>query len=160
MELLLEYNFFPWLDIAYTCNLYSAESLGLDTYGYSGFTNQDRSFYGRLRLWKEVWWKEWTTQIVIGVNDFTTGEGGIDYSETGVEGDGNGYLNRYYIAVTKHISYCGQWGFYAAYVYNRRNIDKLNGPAFGIDYQFAFPETSTLNKAINSLNLMAEYAPL
>ena len=42
-------------------------------------------------------------------------------------------------------------------MYNRRNIDKLNGPAFGVDYQFALPEVSTLNKAINGLNLMAEY---
>ena len=42
---------FPWLEISYTCNLFSAEHLGVDKYGYSGYTNHDRSFLGRLRLW-------------------------------------------------------------------------------------------------------------
>ena len=149
-------TFFPWLEVGYTCTLHSAESLGGDKYGYSGFTNQDRSFHGRLRLWKEGWWKEWTPQIVVGVNDFTTG-GAEDYTEMGVDGDGNGYLNRYYIAATKHLKWNGEWGIHAAYLYNRRNLDKLNGPAFGVDYQFALPETSALNKAVNGLNLMAEY---
>lgn len=150
-------TFFPWLEVAYTCNLHSAESLGLEHYGYSGFTNQDRSFHGRLRLWKEGWWKPWTPQIVVGINDFTTGEDGVDYSGTTIEGDGNGYLNRYYLVATKHLSWNGEWGIHAAYLYNRRNQDKLNGPAFGIDYQFTLPKVSTLNKVINGLNLMAEY---
>ena len=69
-------TFFPWLEVGYTCNLFTAKSLGLDKYGYSGYTNQDRSFHGRLRVWKEGWWKEWTPQVVVGVNDFTTGSGG------------------------------------------------------------------------------------
>lgn len=147
---------FPWLEIGYTCNLFSAEHLGVDKFGYSGFTNQDRSFHGRLRVWKEGWWKEWTPQIVIGVNDPTTG-GSVDYTDLSVEGDGNGYFNRYYIAATKHLSWYGEWGIHAAYVYNKRNKDKLNGAAFGVDYQFALPETSFFNKAVNGLNLMAEY---
>ena len=149
-------TFFPWLEVGYTCNLFSAEHLGVDKYGYSGYTNQDRSFHGRLRLWKEGWWKAWTPQIVAGVNDFTTGSGG-DYTEMGIDGDGNGYFNRYYIAATKHLDWYGQWGIHAAYLYNRRGKDKLNGPAFGVDYQFNLPQTSFLNKAINGLNLMAEY---
>lgn len=33
------------------------------------FRNQDRNFSGRLRLWKEGWWKEWTPQLVLGAND-------------------------------------------------------------------------------------------
>ncbi len=149
-------TFFPWLEVGYTCNLFTAESLGLGPYGYSGYTNQDRSFHGRLRVWKEGWWKEWMPQIVLGVNDFTTGSSG-DYTDMGVEGDGNGYFNRYYIAATKHIDWHGKWGVHAAYVYNKRNRDKLNGPALGVDYTFVLPETSTLNKAVNKLNLMAEY---
>ena len=72
-------TFFPWLEIGYTCNLFSAEHLGVDQYGYSGYTNQDRSFHGRLRLWKEGWWKEWIPQIVVGVNDLTSGSYG-DYT--------------------------------------------------------------------------------
>ena len=33
----------------------------------------------------------------------------------------------------------------------------MNGPAIGVDYQFALSESSLLNKAVNHLNLMAEY---
>ena len=33
------------------------------------YCNQDRQFSGRLRLWKEGWWKWWTPQVVVGSND-------------------------------------------------------------------------------------------
>ena len=145
-------TFFPWLEVAYTCTVFDEWARG----GKVHMINQDRNFSGRLRLWKEGWWKEWTPQIVVGVNDVTTGAG-TDYTETAVEGDGNGYFNRYYVAATKHLSWYGEWGVHAAYVYNKRGKDKLNGPAIGVDYQFALPETSTLNKVVNGLNLMAEY---
>ena len=149
-------TFFPWLEVGYTCTLFSAEWLGVDKYGYSGFTNQDRSFHGRLRIWKDGWWKQWTPQIVIGVNDVTSGSFG-DYTSMIVEGDANGYLNRYYIAATKHLSWYGEWGIHAAYVYNKRGKDKLNGLAVGVDYQFALKGEETWQKAVNGLNLMAEY---
>lgn len=71
---------FPWLEVGYDCVLVKAKS-GIyhwvpDTYGK--FVNQDRSFHGRLRVWKEGWWKSWTPQIVVGLNDPTSGswEGG------------------------------------------------------------------------------------
>lgn len=149
-------TFFPWLEVGYTCTLFSAEWLGVDKYGYSGFTNQDRSFHGRLRIWKDGWWKQWTPQIVIGVNDVTSGSFG-DYTSMIVEGDANGYLNRYYIAATKHLSWYGEWGIHAAYVYNKRGKDKLNGLAVGVDYQFALKGEEPWQKAVNGLNLMAEY---
>ena len=149
-------TFFPWLEVGYTCNLFSAEYLRVDKFGYSGFTNQDRSFHVRLRVWKEGWLKEWTPQILVGVNDITSDSNG-DYTEMDVEGDGNGHFNRYYIAATKHLNWYGRWGVHAAYVYNRRGIDKLNGPAFGFDYQFALAGEELWQKAINGLNLMAEY---
>ena len=144
-------TFFPWLELAYTCNIFD-ERLGDTVY----MINQDRNFSGRLRLWKEGWWKKWTPQIVAGVNDFTTGAG-TDYGEMAVEGDGNGYFNRYYIAATKHFSWYGEWGVHAAYVYNNRGKDKLNGFAVGLDYQFALKGEEPWQKAVNGLNLMAEY---
>ena len=144
----------PWIEIGYTCFIFD-EIIKRGEYNIH-MKNQDRSFHGRLRLWKEGWWKEWTPQILIGVNDPTTG-GSTDYTDLAVEGDGNGFLNRYYIAVSKHFSWNGNWGIHAAYVYNKRYKDKLNGTAVGVDYQFALPETSFLNKAVNGLNLMAEY---
>ena len=98
-------TFFPWLEVGYTCTIFDEWARGGKVY----MKNQDRSFHGRLRLWKEGWWKEWTPQIVAGVNDFTTGAG-TDYSDMATEGDGNGYFNRYYIAATKHLSWYGNWG--------------------------------------------------
>lgn len=148
----LNITFFPWLEVAYTCTIFDEWARGGKVY----MINQDRSFHGRLRLWKEGWWKEWTPQIVVGVNDFTTGSG-TDYTDMEIEGDGNGYFNRYYIAMTKHFRWNGEWGIHAAYVYNKRYKDKLNGIAMGVNYQFDLPQTSFLNKAMNGLNLMAEY---
>ena len=152
----LNITILPWLEISYTCTLFTAESLGLKDWGYSGYTNQDRNFGVRLRAWKEGWWKEWTPQVVIGINDLTTGSGG-DYTNMAVEGNGNGYFNRYYIAATKHLEWFGKWGIHAAYLYNNREKDKLNGPVIGVDYQFALPGTEFWQKAVNGLNLMAEY---
>ena len=43
----LNVTIFPFLEVAYTCTLFTAESLGLDKNGYSVFTNQDRYFYAR-----------------------------------------------------------------------------------------------------------------
>lgn len=149
-------TFFPWLEVAYTCTLFSAEDLGVDKYGYSGFTNQDRNFSGRLRLWKEGWLKEWTPQIVVGGNDVLHGSGhGGDIGT--VEGGGNTFYQRYYAAVTKHLFWYGEWGIHAAYVYSKRRGHKFNGVAVGVDYQFALQGEEPWQKAVNGLNLMAEY---
>lgn len=145
-------TFLPWIEVAYTCTIFDEWLANRKVH----MINQDRSFHGRLRIWKEGWWKEWAPQIVVGVNDFTTGSGG-DYTEMGVDGDANGYLNRYYIAATKHLSWHGEWGIHAAYVYNKRGKDKLNGVAVGVDYQFALKGEEPWQKAVNGLNLMAEY---
>ena len=152
-------TFFPWLEVAYTCTLFSAEYLGVDKYGYSGFTNQDRYFSGRLRLWKEGWWKEWTPQIVIGGNDVLHGSmtGGNIGAVEGNSIDGNTFFQRYYAAATKHLSWFGEWGVHAAYVYSKRIGHKFNGIAFGVDYQFALKGEEPWQKAVNGLNLMAEY---
>ena len=146
-------TFFPWLEVAYTCTIIDEISAWYDNIHVK---NQDRNFSGRLRLWKEGWWKDWTPQIVVGGNDVLHGshEGG-DIGT--VVSEGNVYYQRYYIAATKHLSWNGNWGIHAAYVYCKRIGDKFNGIAIGVDYQFALPETSFLNKAVNGLNLMAEY---
>ena len=143
-------TFLPWLEVGYTCTIFD------EMRGSVHMMNQDRSFHGRLRLWKEGWWKAWTPQIVAGVNDVTTGSG-EDYTEMAVEGDGNGYFNRYYVAATKHFAWYGQWGIHAAYVTNKRNRDKLNGMAVGVNYRFDWASESFYARALNGLNLMGEY---
>lgn len=146
-------TFFPWMEVAYTCTVFDEIVPWRDNVH---MINQDRSFHGRLRLWKEGWWKEWTPQIVIGGNDVFHGSGEFDAVEgSGVRG--NTFFQRYYVVATKHLSWHGEWGMHVAYVYSKRLGHKFNGPAVGVDYQFALPETSTLNKVVNKVKLMAEY---
>ena len=151
---------FPWLEVAYTCTLVKGVKGNYwpeQTWGK--FRNQDRNFSGRLRLWKEGWWKPWTPQIVLGANDalnnsWTEGSK-IEMSSA----TANGFYSRYYLAVTKHLSMkeVGEWGLHLAYVYNRRKDYPLNGPAIGANFRFSLSPTSFINKAVNNLNLMAEY---
>lgn len=151
----LNITFFPWLEVAYTCTLHKAlenDPFLSDGYWvpstYGKFVNQDRSFHVRIRVWKEGWWKPWTPQIVIGGNDIgsdTWKGGAISYD---YERKGNGFLNRYYIAMTKHFYWYGDWGVHSAYVYNNRKYFKLNGPCLGVNYHPYFH---------THLNLMAEF---
>lgn len=61
------------------------------------FRNQDRNFSGRLRLWKEGWWKEWTPQLVLGANDpgsfDNNGGGNINFNQ---EAGTHNYFNRFF----------------------------------------------------------------
>lgn len=148
-------TFFPWLEVAYTCTIFDEWISNRKVH----MMNQDRNFSGRLRLWKEGWWKEWTPQIVIGGNDVLHGsaEGGNIGAVEGNGIGGNTFFQRYYVAATKHIDWYGQWGIHAAYVYSKRIGHKWNGPTFGVDYQFALAPTNGWAKAVNGLNLIAEY---
>ena len=157
----LNITIFPWLEVGYNCVLVKGKE-GIyhwpeSTWGK--FVNQDRSFHGRLRIWKEGWWKEWTPQIVIGANDPGTHEsyGGGEIVSTSKTY--NGHWNRYYIAATKHFDFqgVGDFGVHAAYVYNKRKDYHLNGPAIGANFRFHLPEENFWKKAANGLNLMAEY---
>ena len=152
----LNITFFPWLEVSYTCTIFD-EWVNRGTPIH--MINQDRFFSGRLRLWKEGWLKEWTPQIVVGANDVLHGssEGGNIGTVEGYGTGGNTFFQRYYIAATKNLHWQGEWGIHAAYIYSKRIGHKFKGLAVGLDYQFKLPETSTWNKAINGLNLMAEY---
>ena len=148
-------TFLPWLEVAYTCTIFdewASKTVRM--------MNQDRNFSGRLRLWKEGWWKAWTPQIVVGVNDVTSGSGG-DYLNFGVDGSGNGYYNRYYVAVTKHLNLenVGSLGIHASYVYNKRTDYRLNDWAVGGNFRFALKRNDGISKVLNGLNLMVEAYP-
>ena len=158
---------FPWLEVAYDCTLHKAMKCD-PVYGcgfwvpstYGKFVNQDRNFSVRLRLLKEGQWWKYMPAIVIGSNDVTTRPG--DDSSTNFsnpKGTGNGFWNRYFIVATKHLAFknMGELGVHLAYVYNRRKDYPLNGPAIGANFRFSLPPTSFINKAVNNLNLMAEY---
>ena len=149
---------FPWLEIGYNCVLVKAKPNIYhwvpSTYGR--FVHQDRSFHGRLRVWKEGWWRVWTPQVVVGANDPTTGswEGGSSSDDQRY----NGFFCRYYVVATKHVEFTnGSWGVHVAYVFNKKEVNHLNGPAIGTNYRFSLPRTSFINKVLNGVNLIIEY---
>lgn len=154
---------FPWLEAAYICTLVHADhgSTYFPEQSWGKFTNQDRAFSIRLRLWKEGWWKEWTPQIVLGLDDPTShaDHGGGELVSGNTSGSNN-YATRYYLAASKHLD-CqniGELGLHAAFVYGKaKGIEHYKRPSFGANFRFAFPEASFMVKALNGLNVMAEY---
>ena len=148
-------TFFPWLEVAYTCTFF--DEMASPTVH---MMNQDRNFSARLRAWKEGWWKAWTPQIVLGVNDGTSAGGG-DYLNAGVSGSGNGYYSRYYVAVTKHVAFerVGTLGVHATYLYNKRTDNPLDAPAVGLDFRWGTDGTTLPKRLLNGLTLMAEAYP-
>lgn len=115
-----------------------------------------------MRLWKEGWWKSWTPQIVIGLDDPTSheayGGGAIKFDEDGMQ---NNHFTRYYLAATKHFSFAGvgTLGVHAAYVdYRACWFPHYRRPAAGVNFKFnLLPEDNLAVKALNGLDLMAEY---
>ena len=132
----LNVTIFPWLEVAYTCTLVTAESLGLAQHGYSGFTNQDRYFSFRLRLLKEgQFWKHMPA-VVVGTSDPYTETGGGEISSSG---EGNGFFCRFYVAATKHIPIGNEEiGVHLSWLYNKRYEYRLNGPAAGVSWNPSF----------------------
>ena len=155
---------FPWLEVAYTCTLVKGVKGNYwpeQTWGK--FRNQDRNFSGRLRLWKEGWWKEWTPQIVLGANDVIGDSwNGGSLSKPSELNYGNGFLNRYYLAITKHFYFenVGTLGAHLSWIYSNRFDNKLNNPAMGANFRFHLKDSdSWVHKAINGVYLMAEVVP-
>ena len=139
---------FPWLEAGYLCM--GNKSVPTD-YGnisgywvpskYGKFTNQDRSFHFRLRVWKEGWWKPWTPQIVLGANDA---------------------IGDYYLAIPKHVDFenVGVLGAHVSWIYSNRFDNKLNNPAMGANFRFHLKENeSWVTKAVTGVNVMAEVVP-
>lgn len=48
-------------------------------------------------------------------------------------------------------------GIHLVYIYNKKRVHHLNGPAIGTNFRFSLPESSFINKIANGLNMMAEY---
>jgi len=163
---------FPWLEVAYDLTLHKAfpvdPAYGRDFWvprTYGKFVNQDRNFAARIRIWKEGWWRDWTPQIVIGSNDVVhnSWENGSKFKP--ISQRSNGFKNRYYLAITKHIDLegVGQIGAHFSYVYNNRPDYRTNAPAVGADLIFDVPitdEGATWQRALNGLNLMLEFYPV
>lgn len=161
---------FPWLEAGYLCTGHKAVAKDYGSQSgywvpstYGKFINQDRSFHFRLRVWKEGWWKEWTPQIVVGTND-AIGDSwnGGSISKPSAMTYGNGFLNRYYLSVTKHFDFnnVGTLGVHLSWIYSNRFDNKLNDPAVGANFRFRLKKDGSLiNKVMNGINLMVEVVP-
>ena len=158
----LNITFFPWLEINYTCTLirgkYLAEFRGLNPNDFDYWANQDRHFDFRVRAWKEGWWKPWTPQIVVGINDFlhTFGD-----SKFGTTDSGNGFWSRMFVAATKHerIESVGELGLHVAYMHNNRADFLYDGFGGGVNLRLNELKTNSeiINKVLSGLNLIIEY---
>lgn len=144
----LNITLFDRIEVAYICTLIKGrKNWPSSTWGK--FVNQDRHFAGKIQLIKEgEWWKHMPA-ITIGVSDPTTGSQSDGYYYGGVSGSGNGFFNRWFLAMTKHFNIpYGELGVHVTYLYNKRTDYPLNGPGFGINFR------PHLHK---NLNLIAEY---
>ena len=160
---------FPWLEVGYLCMGHKAVPTDYGNRSgywvpstYGKFVNQDRSFHFRLRVWKEGWWKAWTPQILVGANDVIGDSwSGGSLSKPSELNYGNGFLNRYYIAGSKHFQFdkAGTLGVHASWIYSNRFDNTLNAPAIGANFKLGLPNTSLLNKIANGANLMVEIVP-
>lgn len=128
---------FDRIEMAYICTLVQGKNNGYwpqQTWGK--FTNQDRHFAGKIQLTKEGEWWKYMPAIAVGVSDPTTG-GSFDYTESAVSGAGNGFFNRWFAAITKHIHFkrIGELGLHATYLKNKRTDYPLNGLGWGINFR-------------------------
>ena len=134
----LNFTFLDRIEISYICTLVQGKNNGYHwpVFTYGKFVNQDRHFAWKIQLVKEgEWWKHMPA-IAVGVSDPTTGSAG-DYTNMGVQGSGNGYFNRWFAAISKHIQLksIGELGLHATYLYNERTDYPLNGLGWGINFR-------------------------
>lgn len=141
-------TFFDRIEIAYICTLIKGRK-NWPSYTWGKFVNQDRHFAAKIQLVKEgEWWKHMPA-IAVGVSDPTTGTQADGYYYGNVSGSGNGFFNRWFVAMSKHfnIKNWGELGIHGTFLYNKRTDYPLNSPAFGVNFRPNFHK---------NLNLMIE----
>ena len=135
------------IEISYICTLVQGKNNGFwpqQTWGK--FTNQDRHFAGKIQLIKEGEWWRHMPAIAVGISDPTTGGTAGDYSGMNVSGSGNGFFNRYFVAITKHLYFnrIGELGIHATYLKNKRTDYPLNGLGWGVNFRPDFHKNLNL----------------
>lgn len=174
----LNVTFFPWLEVSYTCTLNYAEhgSGYFPPQSWGHYTNQDRSFNARVRLWKEGWFEWWTPQVVLGLDDplshTKNGGGNIEFKDDAMW---DNHFTRYYLAATKHLDFenVGRLGAHVSWIMNYGSGDsagsgsgksnRFNRPAAGASFRLDLPSTLAGSrsdwwvKALNGIEALAEY---
>ncbi len=161
---------FPWVEVGYTCTLNYAfhGNTYFPEYVWGTYSNQDRSFYLRLRLWEEGKYLSWLPSIVVGLDDpmSHTQNGGGPITLTDLTMSDNNFT-RYYLAFTKHfkigrigqlgvhLSWCDIYGAGTLIVNHNVEFEHISRPALGVNLRLS--DLDERWKALRGLNLMAEY---
>ena len=149
-------TFWSRLEVGYVCTIFDGSKVPGATGRARLMFNQDRHFTGRFQLLREEeFGLKWMPSVVVGVSDPTTGSSANGYVDADVGGEGNGFFNRNYIALTKHfLTPWGEVGGHLAYQYNTRSDYPLNGPAAGVTFT---PELLLGRLLLDGVRLIAEY---
>ena len=108
-------TFWSRLELGYVCTIFDGKRKPNPTDRDLIMFNQDRHFYGRVQVLKEgEFGLEWMPAMVVGLSDPTTGSSSEGYVDMNVEGTGNGYFNRLYIALSRHLD--TPWGEVGAHL--------------------------------------------
>ena len=151
-------TFWNRLEVGYVCTIFNGKKSGKESDRTMILFNQDRHFLGKFQILKEgEFGLGWIPALAVGISDPTTASsknGYIDGS-AGVEGTGNGYFNRMYVALSK--TFPTQWGrvdAHVAYLYNRRTDYPLNGPGVAVTWR---PVWLVDRGLLDEVQLIAEY---
>ena len=149
-------TFWDRLEVGYVCTIFDGIRKPNATYRDSLMFNQDRHFTARVQLAREGdFGVSWLPAVVVGVSDPTTGSSANGYIDANVEGAGNGYFNRMYVAATRHFDTpYGIVGASLSYQYNQRSDYRINGPAAGISWEPVWVQNAWI---LDKLNVIAEY---
>lgn len=147
-------NLWSRVELGYVCVIFNGKKKEHPTARDLIMINQDRHFNAKVLLLKEKeFGLSWLPAFAVGISDPTTAGGAKDYSEQGVDGNSNGFFNRYYAVATKHFSTrVGIIGTHLGYQYNLRTDFPMNGPFAAIDWVPVW-----LNSRNFSLKTIAEY---
>jgi len=150
------FTFWSRLEVGYVCTIFDGSKIPGSTGRQRLMFNQDRHFTGRFQLLREgEFGLRWMPSLVVGVSDPTTGSSANGYVDTSVEGTGNGYFNREYIALSKHFNTpLGELGGHLAYQYNRRSDYRLNGPCAAVTFT---PDLLRYRSILDAIRFIAEY---
>ena len=151
-------SFWGRMEVGYVCTIFNGawDPNPNKTWRREIMRNQDRHFVGRVCLLREgEFGLKWMPALVVGVSDPVTGSGGDYIKPEGVDGTGNGYFNRNYVVLTKHLQTpWGQLGAHAGYQFNKRKDYPINGPCAGVDWSPVWLQ----NKGIlDNMRVILEY---
>ncbi len=149
-------SFWGRIEMGYVCTIFNDHWKGSQSRKGVWMINQDRHFTGRVLLLREGDGFVWMPALVFGMSDPTTGTGDREYLSPGdVDGTGNGYFNRKFLALTKHFQTpWGEVGAHGGYQFNRRTDYPIDGPCAGVNWRPIWLQDKGV---LDDVNVVLEY---